>query len=308
VDHWSSVQAKAPFLTDASTCLVDESRKPGETLQVLEGIERLRSELRRPGRCVRLIGLSGLGKTRLVQALLEADVGEEPLDPGLVVYTDYSTETRPSARDMVRMLIGRAEPAIMVVDNCNPETHSELAKLCAESGAPVSLLTVEYDVREDEPEHTDVFRLQAASSELLEKWLEQSFDHISQVDRRTIAEFSHGNFRVARALAETLKRGETLGKVKSRDLFERIFRQRNAEDKSLLMAAEDLALAYSVNGEDIRPDGELARLAAIRGIEAQALFEAIADLRKRDVAQARGRLRAILPQAIANGLARCCCP
>src|SRR6185437_14292529 len=51
------------------------------------------------------------------------------------------------------------------------------------------------------------------------------------------------------------------------------------------------------------PDGELARLAAIREIETQTLFEAIAELRKRDVAQARGRWRAILPQAIANGLA-----
>lgn len=303
INRWGGAGATDPFLTDASTCLVDESRKPGETLQVLDGIARLRSELRRAGRCVRLIGLSGVGKTRLVNALFEQHVGEDPLDPGLAVYTDYSTETHPSARDMARELVGRGEPAILIVDNCNPETHSELAKLCSESGSAVTLLTVEYDVREDEPEHTDVYRLQAASNDLLEKWLEQNFDHISQVDRRTIAEFSHGNFRVARALAETLKRGETLGKVKSQDLFERIFRQRNPEDKSLLKAAEDLALAYSVNGEDISPDGELAQLAGIRRIEAQTLFDAIATLRGRDVAQARGRWRAILPQAIANGLA-----
>lgn len=304
VDRWGGAQTQVPYLTDASTCLVDESQKPGEALQVLEGIERLRSELRRPGHCVRLVGLSGLGKTRLVQALFETDVGGEPLDIGLAVYTDYSTETRPSARDMARALIDRGEAAILVVDNCNPETHSELAKLCAESGAPISLLTVEYDVREDDPEHTDVFRLRAASSDLLEKWIDQNFDHISQVDQRTIAEFSHGNFRVARALAETLRRGETLGHVKSHDLFERIFRQRNPEDKSLLKAAEDLSLAYSINGEDIGPTGELAKLAAIRGGGPQELFEAIAELRKRDVAQVRGRWRAILPQAIANGLAR----
>ena len=303
IDHWSGAHSKTPYLTDTSTCLVDESRKPGEALQLLEGVERLRVELRRAGRCIRLIGLSGLGKTRLVQALFEADVGKEPLNPGLAVYTDYSVETRPSARDMARMLIARGGPAILIVDNCNPETHSELARLCAEPGVPISLLTVEYDVREDEPEHTDVFRIQAASNDLLEKWLEQNFDYISQVDRRTIAKFSHGNFRVARALAETLKRGETLGKVKSRDLFERIFRQRNSEDRSLLMAAEDLALAYSINGEDIGSDGELASLSAIRGITVQTLFESIAELRKRDVAQARGRWRAILPQAIANELA-----
>lgn len=303
IDRWGGVQASGPFLTEATTCLVDESSTPVEALQVLDGIQRLRSELRRPGRCVRLIGLSGLGKTRLVQALFEKDVGDDPLDMGLAVYTDYSTETRPSARDMARELIGRGEPTILIVDNCNPETHAELAKLCSAPGSPVSLLTVEYDVREDEPEHTEVFRLQAASTNLLEQWLAQSFEHISQVDRRTIAEFSHGNFRIARALAETLARGETLGQVKSRELFERIFRQRNAEDKSLLMAAGDLALAYSVNGEDIGVDGELAQLAAVRDIPIGELYEAITELRCRDVAQARGRWRAVLPQAIANGLA-----
>ncbi|WP_421570243.1 hypothetical protein [Stenotrophomonas sp. PD6] len=303
IDRWGGPQAERQFLTDSTTCLVDERRKPGVALPMLEGVELLRTELRCPGRCVRLIGLSGLGKTRLVQALFEKGVGGEPLDPGLAIYTDYATDTRPSARDMARELIGLRQPVILIVDNCNPETHSELAKLCADSGAPIGLLTVEYDVREDEPEHTDVFRLQAASSGLIEVWLEQNFDHISQVDRRTIAEFSHGNFRVARALAETLRRGETLGQVRSRDLFERIFRQRNIEDKSLLMCAEDLALAYSVNGDDIGPDGELAQLASIRGVETRELFEALAELRRRDVAQVRGRWRAILPQAIANGLA-----
>ncbi len=303
IDRWNVAEAKEPFLNDASTCLVDESRKPGEALHILDGIKRLRTELRRPGRCVRLIGLSGLGKTRLVQALFERDVGEDPLDAGIAVYTDYSTETRPSARDMARELIGRREPGILIVDNCNPETHTELARLCAEPGALISLLTVEYDVREDEPEHTDVFRLQAASNDLIEKWLGQAFDYISEVDRRSIAEFSHGNFRIARYLAETLKRGETLGRVKSHELFERIFRQRKSEDKALLMAAEDLALTYSVNGEDMSPQGELAQLATIRGIEVRQLFEVIAELRSRDIAQARGRWRAILPQAIANGLA-----
>lgn len=171
-------------------------------------MERLRDELRRHGRCVRLIGLSGVGKTRLVQALFEDSVGTEPLDPSIAVYTDYSTETRPSARDMACDLINRGEPAILIVDNCNPETHSELAKICSESGAPISLLTVEYDVREDEPERTDVFRLKGASSDLIEKWIEQNFGHISEVDRRTIAAFSDGNFRIANALAETLGRGD----------------------------------------------------------------------------------------------------
>src|SRR5690606_23632128 len=141
-------------------------------------------------------------------------------------------------------------PSTTLFRSCNPATHNELARICSEVGSQVSLLSVEYDVRDDEPERTEVFRLQSASPEMVELWLEKTFPNVTQVDRRTISEFSDGNFRVARALSETRGKGETLGKLKSRDLLERIFHQRNEPDRDLLSAAEDLALLYSVDGED----------------------------------------------------------
>jgi hypothetical protein len=292
-----------PYLLDNNACLIDESSRDNKHRTIAEGITRLRIALRTPRQCIRLIGLSGVGKTRLVQALFEPDVGNDALDPSIAIYTDYSTETTPTARDMARELIARGERAILVVDNCNPNTHSELARLCASDGSEVNLITVEYDVRDDEPEQTDVFRLESASRKLVAEWIKQSFPHVSQVDRERIAEFSDGNFRVAGALAQTLRKGDTIGSLKNRDLLERIFRQRNEPDPQLLRAAEDLSLLYSIDGEDISDEGELARLGGISGISARQLYEALAELRQRGVVQARGRFRAILPQAIANTLA-----
>ena len=305
VDDWegSGTTNRNAYLSDDNACLIDERSRDSKHVTIAEGITRLRNALRAPRQCIRLIGLSGVGKTRLLQALFEERVGDDPLDPSLAIYTDYSTETIPTARDMARDLIARRQRAILVVDNCNPNTHSELARLCASNGSEVSLITVEYDVRDDEPEQTDVFRLQSASPKLVTEWIQQSFPHLSQVDRERIAEFSDGNFRVAGALAQTLGRGETLGSLKSRELFERIFRQRNEPDQQLLRAAEYLSLLYSIDGKDISDKGELARLEAISGIGARRLFEALVEMHQRSVVQARGRFRAILPQAIANGLA-----
>lgn len=297
------VSEETPYLFNDKACLTDERTSDREQLTIGEGIARLRASLTKARQCIRLIGLSGLGKTRLVQALFEDGVGEAPLDPGLAVYTDYSVETDPTARDMARQLVIARQRAILIVDNCNPATHSELARICSEAGSQVSLLTVEYDVRDDEPERTEVFRLQSASPEMVELWLEKTFPNVTQVDRRTISEFSDGNFRVARALAETLGKGETLGKLKSRDLFERIFHQRNEPDRDLLSAAEDLALLYSIDGEDTSESGELARVAAIRGVSVATIYAALNTLRQRGIAQLRGRWRAILPHAIANPLA-----
>jgi hypothetical protein len=294
---------RGPYLSDDNACLIDERSRDTKHITIAEGITRLRHALRTPRQCIRLVGLSGVGKTRLVQALFEENVGNDALDPSLAVYTDYSEETSPSARDMARHLIASRQRVILVIDNCNPNTHSELARFCASDGSEVSLITVEYDVRDDEPEHTDVFRLQPASPDLVAEWIKQSFPDLSQVDREKIAEFSDGNFRVAGALAQTLGKGETLGSLKNHELFERIFRQRNEPNRQLLQAAEDLSLLYSIDGEDITDEGELAQVGAIRGIGARPLYEALAEMRQRGVVQARGRFRAILPPAIANRLA-----
>jgi len=295
--------APTPYLYNDKASLTDERSHERKHLTIEQGIKILRAGLRTPKQCIRLIGLSGLGKTRLVQALFEEGVGEDPLDSSIAVYTDYSEETDPTARNMARELIVNSQRAILVVDNCNPDTHSELARICSSESSQVSLITIEYDVRGDELERTDVFRLESISPELLTEWIKQSFPHISHVDRDKIAEFSDGNFRIARSLAETLGKGETLGTLKNRDLFERIFRQRNDSDKELLKAAEDLSLLYSVDGEDATVESELARVGAIRGIGALPLYEALVEMRRRGVVQARGRFRAILPQAISNRLA-----
>lgn len=299
----SAVGQGSAFLVDDGACLVDERSRERERLTIAEGVTRLRAALSQPRHAIRLIGLSGLGKTRLVQALFETGVGEAPIDPGVAVYADYSDGVSPTAHEMARRLVSADRRAILIVDNCNPATHAELAAICAGEAGQVSLLTVEYDVRDDEPEGTDVFRLENASPAIVEEWLRRNFEHVSQLDRERIAAFSDGNFRVARALAGTLKRGETLGQLRDRDLFERIFQQRNEPDRPLLHAAEDLSLLYSFDGEDTGEDGELAAIGALGGTTATQLYGHVADLRGRGVVQSRGRWRAILPHAIANRLA-----
>ncbi|MBR0560467.1 hypothetical protein [Neokomagataea anthophila] len=308
IGDWYGVEVKekTPYLFNDKACLTDERTSERRQLTICEGIVQLRAALTQPRQCIRLIGLSGLGKTRLVHALFENDVGENPLDPGLTVYTDHSEETAPTAWAMAHHLVSKRQRAILIVDNCKPATHGDLARICSEEKSQVSLLTVEYDVRDDEPERTGVFRLQSASFEIVALWLEKTFPDVTQVDRRRISEFSDGNFRVARALAETLGKGETLGKLKNCDLFDRIVQQRNAPDPGLISAAQEVALLYSINGKGTsEDDDELVLVAAIRGVAVTTIYAALDTLRQRGIVQLRGQWRAILPHAIANHLASC---
>lgn len=299
-----------PFLPDEKARFID-TRDPERGLNLIEGIDLVREVLRKgiervnekEGRPVRLVGLSGVGKTRFVQALFEADVGSDALDQELAVYADAGRTLNPPPAVVLDRLISSKTRAVLIIDNCAPSLHRELVAELGKPGskARVSLLTVEYDIREDLPEDTEVFRLEESSDGLIERFIRTRFCNVTPTDAKTIAQFSSGNFRVAIALAESVRRKGSLAGLSDSELFDRLFWQRHGEDKDLRSAAEVCALVYSFDGK--RDDGELRSLACLADMSVQKLRRFVSELEKRGLVQKRGVWRAILPQAIANRLA-----
>jgi hypothetical protein len=276
-----------------------------EPLNVIDGVNAIRTALSSAGGVVRLVGLSGVGKTRLVQALFDGRIGAGALDASIVVYTDQAAEPDPSARDMVNRLLVAGIRVIVVVDNCNPATHRALAQAVKESGGTLSLITVEYDVADDEPEDTDVFHLEPASNHVLEQILEKLVPNVSRPVRTRIADFSGGNARVALALAKTFRVTESVGVLNDAALFTRLFYQNQQPDNVLLRIAEVCSLVYSFDGESEDGAGaELPILAELASLTVKDVYRGVGDLRGRDLVQKRGKWRAVLPHAIANRLAK----
>ncbi len=299
-----------PFLLDERARFIDP-RDRERTFTLIDGIERVREVLRKgiertgeeDGKPVRLVGLSGVGKTRFVQALFEADVGSDALDQELAVYADAGRTLNPPPAVVLDRLISSKTRAVLIIDNCAPSLHRELVAELGKAGskARVSLLTVEYDIREDLPEDTEVFRLEGGSDDLIERIIRTRFPNVTPVDADTIARFSNGNFRVAIALADSVGRKGALAGLSDSELFKRLFWQRNDEDEGLLSAAEVCALVYSFDGEN--DSGELKSLASLADISVRKLRRLVSLLESRGLVQRRGIWRAILPHAIANRLA-----
>ena len=292
------------YLLDDGLRLHDGTKTTGQDLSVENGLLRLRNALSTPGLSVRLVGLSGVGKTRLVQALFDDRLGENALNQYQTIYADVSDKPVPDPVTIASQLINDKNRAILIIDNCPPDLHHRLTQACSRQQSTVSLLTVEYDVRDDLPEETRVFRLEPASDNIIEKLISNRFAHISQVDTRTIASLSGGNARVAIALASTVQSGEILSGVRSEQLFERLFQQRHPHDKSLLISAQVCALVYSFEGTDTSSDNsEIKFLAHLVDKSPIDLYRDIDELKRRELVQSRGIWRAILPHAIANRLA-----
>lgn len=301
--------AKCPEGIESDFIIDDEVRfkyssAKVEVISIIDGINKIRKLLHRTSSIVRLTGLSGVGKTRLLQALFDERIGELPLNKLQVFYTDISNSPDPDPFYFAEQLISLRSNAILAIDNCPPELHKRLTSLCAESNSQINLITVEYDVREDEPEETEVFCLEPASTGLIEKLILSRFKHISQVNARTIAIFSGGNARIAIALANTVKHDESLSRIKDNELFNRLFYQRNKHDGDLLKAAETCSLVYSFEcNTENGHNKELQHLSSLVCMSINELYRHISELMRRELIQKRGNWRAVLPPAIANRLA-----
>lgn len=133
----------------------------GQKLSIEDAIEPIRRLIRSSSKAVRITGLSGVGKTRIVQALFDENVGGDPLDRTIAVYVDTGQDPVPSASAMLDRLIAEGRRAVMVVDNCPSDLHSALASKVWARGGNVSLITVEYDIRDDKPQTTEVIHIEA---------------------------------------------------------------------------------------------------------------------------------------------------
>ena len=96
-ENWANAPGgiEEEYILDDGLRLHDRTTTAAKGLSVEAGLLKLRSALSTPGTSVRLAGLSGVGKTRLVQALFDQRIGEHALDPSQTFYTDISDSSRP---------------------------------------------------------------------------------------------------------------------------------------------------------------------------------------------------------------------
>jgi hypothetical protein len=299
--------SNAEFLVDEKLRIYNgkSGAESSEGTTLLAAIQSMRNLLRQPRRMVRLVGLSGVGKTRLVQALFDSRISEHALDSARAFYTNIADSPDPQPLAFASFLIASRAPGILVIDNCGAELHQRLTEACQVSESNLSVITIEYDIRDHQPGATDVFTLRSASPELISALVQRRFPHISAVDSGTIAKLSDGNARIAVALAGAVQIRESLAELGDDVLFQRLFHQRNDPSESLLRAAQACSLVYSFNADDLAKgeQAELAQLGILVGMEAQTMYASVAELKRRELAQQRGEWRAVLPHAIANRLA-----
>lgn len=304
-DDWSNTKAsiEEPYFIDNDIKVITPQNRNNTELNVVDGINAIRDKLSIVSTSVRLVGLSGVGKTRFAQALFDDRIGEKNLNVKDVWYCDIGDSPNPLPEHFIEELKLKNKPFILIVDNCGQDTHANLTKKIQRT--EISLLTIEYDVKDDLPERTDVYKLQPNSTDIIQKVIERHYPDVNDINTRKIADFSGGNYRLALAIASNIEKTDNLALLTDSELFERLFWQKGRKNEELFKIAKNFALVYSFNIEDSgEENSELDFLSNFARVDSDTAIEAIEMLKSKDIVQQRGVWRAILPHALANHLAK----
>ena len=305
---WSRPDASGqlPYLADNTPRAAFPFADNAPQVSIVDALGRVRSELANGGRSVRLVGLSGTGKTRFAEALFDHGVGKGALPKSHVIYGDIASAP-VSPITVAEQLIAEGHRAIMIADNCPATVHRQVTNITTRPNSQISFLSIDYDVGEDQPDSTLVIVLKEDSDELIRALLNQRAPGLPATDRDRIVEFSGGNSRVALLLVRSAHRAGSLATLTDRELVRRLFQNDRQPTRDKLMRcaeAASLVVSYSIEAIEDGANPEYCHLATLAGVSPADMYRATREFLDRGVGQQRGLWRAVLPHALAAWFAR----
>ncbi|MFZ2653741.1 MAG: hypothetical protein WAX69_02385 [Victivallales bacterium] len=198
-------------------------------------ISTLRSHFLENRRVARIIGLSGVGKTRLAFETFRVPLDRinDPVQAALsdsCVYVNAEKETNISST--VAEWVKQRMHGTVVVDNCDFSLHKLLCQEVRHTESFLNLLTLDYSV-DDHPSDHPYILLPRVSDEIIRGMLKQVYPGFSDADRDRIVEFSQGFPRMAVLIAQAhLDKERDIGKLNDKDLVEKLLWQRGTPDST----------------------------------------------------------------------------
>jgi len=160
-------------------------------------IQEIRDKLRNPqGECkvMRITGLSGLGKTRLVHEILNADDLRSR-----VIYAQSDVFGYSGLHSLLQN--DDRLHTIMVIDDCELTDHDRYVRSFAARGSRLALITMSYE-RVEVPVPTMSYEIRPLSANKIEQLIRNETEILPDDLVRHLASFADGYPRIAMLLAE----------------------------------------------------------------------------------------------------------
>ena len=271
-------------------------------------IEELQNELCKPKNILRLIGLSGLGKTRLVlEAFKPPEDGiEDKMQDSLsysVVYCDCQDIDTKSLTSDVMSLINSKKKGIIVFDNCNRNLHCRLEQEISHNDSFLSMISIDNDPSEQDDQNIILDRMK---DDVIRKIVLQEFPDLIYHEDYTdkIVKLSDGFPKIADLLAHAvLNKKENIGSLTEKDLVEKLI----GCDLDLSTIECNVLCSLSIFdhiGYEHNVKSQFTYIAEkVAGISESDLYKTFMHFKYRGIIDLRGDYLQVVPKPLAIRLA-----
>jgi len=269
-------------------------------------ITQLRQHFAGPKKVARIVGLSGLGKTRLA-----FETFRPPENPEL----DLEQQARC---DQVAYLNGAEKmdlpnivahwralqlTGILIVDNCNLELHQLLQEQINYTDSKLSLLTLDFSPEQIHTEYPYI-KLKPVSIEVIKGILRQAYPELREPDIDRITDFAQGFPKMAVLLAKArLNEEPDIGSVKDDILVNKLLWGRKQEELRALEIISACALFEHLGFAEDATEQRYFVASKICRIDNDTFYAIAQDFIKQGILDKRHRFVRVVPRPLAIRLA-----
>lgn len=262
---------------------------------------RLREAAMSPQHVLRIVGLGGIGKSRLVIEGLGPSNDDWAVSD-IVLYASEEDTHPKDIRQVVETLAAVGARAVVVVNRCRPETHRALVGQVSRSSSRLSLVTLDDEIPTTAHDETTV-RIDLAPDPVVETIVDRMLPKFPSEDRRRLVHFSEGFPRIAIDVVNAWRSKKPIAHAAKDDIVDAFVLGRLDHDREATRKSAMLVAAFGVIVVEPR-DGPLNKVASFRDdMTVDDLRIGIRRLEERDIARCKGRSRTLQPRPIAMRLA-----
>lgn len=251
---------------------------------------------------LRLLGLSGMGKTHLVNEAF----GEDDSQKIHYLYINCYSYDFNDFRAKLDWLFTNYREAYLVFDNCDQEIHQRIINLRRELQGSNPILTIYNNPMEESSGGSATYlMMERAYDDIIESILSDLPSLNSQVDLDKIKEFSGGIPMIARLLAEGIRREQNIGIITDASLMDKVLGvKQGSEERAVLQALSLFSFVgyqdeYAAQLEFLAKHRKIAMIAGDDEQRHTVFDRTIQYYLQRGIIEAKGRLVGIRPTPIA---------
>ena len=257
-----------------------------------------------PRKTARIVGLWGIGKSRLVLEAFSPTRADDPVSSNLSSLVLYAVESEVGSaalQNAVQKLADSGARAVVIVDECAPKTHRALVGMVERETSRLSLVTLDDNL--PETLNASTHKVEEAPDAVTETIVNRVASGLQGEDQRRLARFSRGFPRMSILVAQAWREPTPLAHATEQDLVKSYILGREPDEAELVLKSARLLAAFGL--VDCEDNTKVDRIATLgRNFNAQDLRTGVRKLAERGVARRWwGRYVSIEPRPIAMSLA-----